>query len=188
MCGNIRLSHGTEAFYKMLKGLIEDPVDEIEDTAEFYPGNPTLTLVEGEKSLKCKRMTFGMFINYHRIYNARIETVEDKPAWRESVSQRRCIIPATSFYERGRGGYTLFGRTTRRPFAIAGIHRDSHVITLTQPSIGIFKDVHHRMPVILRDGQEIVSWIKDGLKYLPDQTDRGFEGINKAPDRFPIPA
>ncbi len=31
--------------------------------------------------------------------NAKIETVEEKPSFRESAMHKRCVIPATSFYE-----------------------------------------------------------------------------------------
>jgi putative SOS response-associated peptidase YedK len=46
--------------------------------------------------------------------NARSETVTTKPAYREAVRRRRCLIPADSFYE-----WQLSADGPRRPYAIA---------------------------------------------------------------------
>ena len=35
----------------------------------------------------------------YKMINARLETIEQKPAFRESFFQRRCLIPADGFYE-----------------------------------------------------------------------------------------
>lgn len=40
------------------------------------------------------------------IINARSKTVHTKPAFRQAIKARRCIIPATGFYEWARNGTT----------------------------------------------------------------------------------
>src|SRR6059058_4124666 len=50
----------------------------------------------------------------NRMINARAETVATKPAYREALVRRRCIVPADAFYE-----WKATGGRTRRPYAIA---------------------------------------------------------------------
>ena len=47
-----------------------------------------------------------------RCINARAETVQTTPAFRDAFDSRRCIIPASGFYEWQRNG------TTKTPYAI----------------------------------------------------------------------
>jgi putative SOS response-associated peptidase YedK len=62
------------------------------------------------------------------IINARAETLEEKPAFRESYRERRCLVPADGFYEwvETSGGKQPY-RITRRDgeaFALAGLYRE----------------------------------------------------------------
>jgi putative SOS response-associated peptidase YedK len=49
--------------------------------------------------------------------NARAETIASKPAFREAIQHRRCLIPATGFYEWRREG------KTRTPFCLRHARR-----------------------------------------------------------------
>ncbi len=57
--------------------------------------------------------------------NARAETIADKPAIREAVSKRRCLIPADGFYEWRKDGNAkipfCFTMADESVFAFAGI-------------------------------------------------------------------
>jgi len=96
------------------------------------------------------------------LFNARAETVHEKPAFRAAFRERRCLIPASGFYEwksegRGRQPY-LFRMHGEEPFAFAGLwerwqRRDeppleSCTILTTEPN-DLLREVHNRMPVIL---------------------------------------
>src|SRR5580700_6748303 len=58
-----------------------------------------------------------------RMINARAETAADKPAFKESLERRRCLIPADGFYEWQRSGRSkqpyCFELTEQQPFAFA---------------------------------------------------------------------
>ena len=97
-----------------------------------------------------------------RLINARSETVAEKPAFRESFKQRRCIIPADGFYEWKREGKGkqpfFFSLRDGRPFGFAGLWdrwRDEggkvveSCTILTTEANEVLKEVHDRMPVIL---------------------------------------
>jgi putative SOS response-associated peptidase YedK len=97
-----------------------------------------------------------------RLINARSETVEEKPSFRQAFKQRRCIIPADGFYEwRREGGKKqpyFFHMRDERPFGFAGLWErwegdGGQVINsctiLTTEANEVLRPVHDRMPVIL---------------------------------------
>ncbi len=104
--------------------------------------------------------------------NARIEGVWDKPSFRSAIRYRRCLIPASGFYEWKKTGsgkqphfITVSGYSL---FAMAGIWEtwedkssgeviDSCAI-LTTEARGVINDIHDRMPVIIeREGYK--NWL-----------------------------
>jgi putative SOS response-associated peptidase YedK len=98
-----------------------------------------------------------------RTINARAESIAEKPAYREAFRSRRCIVPASGFYEwrREAGG----GRTPHavqpadgRPLAFAGLWEkwrgpDGRTVTtctiVTTEAAEAIRPIHDRMPVIL---------------------------------------
>ena len=98
----------------------------------------------------------------NRLINARSETVQIKPAFRDSFASRRCLIPATGFYEWKKSGRIKqplhFGMKDGSLFAFAGLWDswtsptgakvESCTILTTTPN-SLLEDVHDRMPVIL---------------------------------------
>ncbi len=94
------------------------------------------------------------------LINARAETVAEKPAFRAAVRERRCLIPASGFYEwtEGAGGSRLPWYITRadgQPIVFAGIWQDweqggQRVTGCAIVSTGAgpqMQTIHHREPV-----------------------------------------
>jgi putative SOS response-associated peptidase YedK len=93
--------------------------------------------------------------------NARAETVHKLPLFREAFAKRRCLIPATGFYEwqqreDGKQPYR-FRRKDLEPFAFAGIWEFARIageeivsacMIVGQPN-PLVSGVHDRMPVML---------------------------------------
>jgi putative SOS response-associated peptidase YedK len=100
----------------------------------------------------------------NKLFNARAETIREKPAFRAAFKSRRCLVPADGFYEwRKLPGCTLkqpyrFLLKSREPFAFAGLWEcwrnaegepvQSFTI-LTSEANDLVRATHHRMPVIL---------------------------------------
>jgi len=93
--------------------------------------------------------------------NARAETLQERPAYRDAFARRRCLIVADGFYEWSAGAPHWITRSDGEPFAFAGLWASwrppaeerveplrSCAIVTTAAS-GPVRDLHDRMPVIL---------------------------------------
>ena len=102
-----------------------------------------------------------------RLINARSETVSTKPSFRAAFKRRRCLIPADGFYEwhgeKGQKQPWFITIPEDRPFAFAGLwetwkSRDPEIdqseykscTIITTEAGDSIREIHHRMPVILR--------------------------------------
>lgn len=94
----------------------------------------------------------------NRLINARAETVGEKPSFRTAFKRRRCLIPASGFYEwqkkeQGKQAY-YFHLKENQPFAFAGLWETWQDIPtgtiLTTAANQLSQPIHDRMPVILK--------------------------------------
>lgn len=106
----------------------------------------------------------------HPMINARAETLLVRPAFRRLVKDRRCLVPATGFFEwrvsDGKRPYYIHLKDGSS-FAFAGLYdlwRDATGIAIltftiitTEPN-ELVKTLHSRMPAILR-GDEEERWL-----------------------------
>ena len=97
-----------------------------------------------------------------RPINARAETLEEKPTFRSAFRRKRCLIPASGFYEWKAQGKTkqpfYIHPSEGDLFAFAGLLEDwqgpdgevmvSTCLITTEPN-GLMAEIHNRMPVIL---------------------------------------
>jgi putative SOS response-associated peptidase YedK len=107
--------------------------------------------------------------------NARAEEAAKKPAFRESMKKRRCIVPADAFYEwhrinsKSRQPFA-FGLQSGEPYALAalwelwkpkeGERLETFTILTTDPN-ELMEPVHDRMPVIL-EPRDYDRWLEPG--------------------------
>ncbi|MCH9674683.1 MAG: SOS response-associated peptidase [Gammaproteobacteria bacterium] len=108
-----------------------------------------------------------------RLINARGETVADKPAFRTAFRRRRCLLPASGFFEWKKVGKLrqpyYFRMADQAPFCFAGLWErwqspdgetfESASIITTHAN-EVVKAVHHRMPVIL-DPKNYELWLSE---------------------------
>ena len=96
----------------------------------------------------------------YKMMNAKAETLSEKPAFRDAYKKRRCLIPATGFYEwhataQGKQPYYI-GLKDQGLFAFAGLWEywegeqtlNSFTI-ITTVANSLLADIHERMPVII---------------------------------------
>lgn len=124
---------------------------------------PILALNGSGPECLWQRWGFPGFQKSGVIFNARCESVLEKPMFRESVLHRRAVIPAAGFYEwnQQKQKYT-FCREGGGALFLAGCYRkyedgDRFVILTTQANSSM-EPVHDRMPLILEQ-EEAATWL-----------------------------
>lgn len=105
-------------------------------------------------------------------FNARAETIAEKPTFRASFKRRRCLIPADGFYEwKAMGGsakqpYYIHPRDPEAVFAFAGLWdlwetADGAILSttiITTTPNALMEGIHDRMPVVLAP-QHFQEWL-----------------------------
>jgi putative SOS response-associated peptidase YedK len=182
MCGRYKLSRR--------KQIIEEHFDTVsgeEDWIPRYnvaPTQPVPVIRQNPKKpvRELSLMRWGLIPSWSedssaaaRMINARSESASTKPAFRDALKARRCLIPADGFYEWARAGRTkqpyCFEIGDAELFAFAGIWErwkdptgqwvKSCSILTTTPN-AVTSAVHDRMPVIL-DPEAYDVWFDPGM-------------------------
>ena len=150
----------------------------------IVPGEPLLAYRSDQSGPEASLMLWGLIPGWlkdpsqgPRPFNARSETVADKPSFRGSWRHRRCLIPASCFFEKGRA----IRRIDRQPFWLAGLWErwlgsdgseiDTCTVLTTSPN-QLIKPLHHRMPVLIPHGLE-----EDWMAALDGQQLRALEPL-----------
>ena len=110
-------------------------------------------------------MRWGYQLPNTLVINARAETAEEKPLFRESVAARRCVIPSTGFYEwdREKKKY-LFRLPGERVLYMAGLYEkrggEDRYCILTTAANSSMAPIHDRMPLVLRR-EQLGPWLRE---------------------------
>ena len=168
----------------------------LESAYNIAPTQEVLTVVGGE-TRRAGFMRWGLIPHWARdpkigarMINARAETVAEKPAFRDALRRRRCLVLADGFYEwQKTGGSKRPMRVVLRtgePFAFAGLwsvwrdpngNRIPSCAIITTSANELLRPVHDRMPVILPREMEDF-WLDEGI----DDPDALGSVLNPYPD------
>lgn len=167
MCGRFALSAKTKSVEKLVKNLkIEG---EVQNNTNFAPTDQ-IAIVRNLPDKMLDYAQWGLIPSWakdksfgSKLFNARAETLSEKPSFRTAFKRRRCLIFADAFYEwktigdsKKKAKY-LIGLKSGEPFTFAGLWetwRDdagsilSTTIITTEPN-KLMSAIHTRMPVIV---------------------------------------
>ncbi len=182
MCGRFAL---TILLREMLARFDSEPADF--DYAPRYniaPLSHSPVVVAESQHRRLRPMRWGLVPSWSkdesraaRMINARSETVAEKPSFRKPFRTRRCLVPASGYYEwkvlpESRPGKPVkqpmyFRVGDGEPFAFAGLWDHwkrfdgkevaSFTILTTEPN-DLSEPIHDRMPVILQEKDES-TWL-----------------------------
>ena len=168
MCGRFALGLPPKSLAEYFQ---LDTAPEITPRYNVAPSQSVATIEidreKGGRALKMKRWGLVPFWAKDntigaRLINARAETAPEKPSFRSAFKHRRCLIPASGFYEwkrsdAGRRPY-YFRMHDETPLAFAGLWEHWEGKTgdsiesctiLTTEANELMRPIHNRMPVIL---------------------------------------
>ena len=126
-------------------------------------------IVSNFKQRRLGQMRWGFIPHWYKsitdgplLFNARAETLAEKPAFRDACRNRRCLIPADGFYEwkkiEGSKSKPVYvKRSDRQQMIFAGIwqfwgvgeNRLAACTILTVPASEQISGIHHRMPLFI---------------------------------------
>lgn len=162
MCGRFTLKRPEQVKFERIDfSILEDLVPRY----NIAPSQNILTVVQRDSHREATWLQWGLIPYWSNepkgIINARVETIDEKPSFKESFQRRRCLIIADGFYEWERMGKIsqpyYFQMKDEAVFAFAGIwdrwRVDDRSITtcaiITTTANELLAKIHHRMPVIL---------------------------------------
>jgi putative SOS response-associated peptidase YedK len=148
---------------------------QLDDRYNIAPSQPVAAVraTDGERELVL--LKWGLIPSWskdeklgYKLINARSETVAEKPSFRSAFKQRRCLIPASGFYEwakqeTGRKQPFFISLRDGEPFSFAGLWERWHdpvgeeiqsCTILTTTANEVMQPIHERMPVILGPSSE----------------------------------
>jgi putative SOS response-associated peptidase YedK len=188
MCGRFTLTATFEEIIDRfdIQAFIEQ--ENYEPSFNIAPSQAVLAVINDGKTNRMGFLKWGLVPPWakdaaigHKMINARAETLSEKPSFRTAFKKKRCLVIADSFYEWKR--HEDKSKTPMRIklksdelFAMAGIWEawkapegktlyTCSVIT-TGPN-ELMKDIHDRMPVILKPEDE-KTWLNPSISDIKE--------------------
>ncbi|KAA9014056.1 SOS response-associated peptidase [Niallia endozanthoxylica] len=208
MCGRFTLSADFSEIIERfaIEAAIEEELYQL--SYNIAPSHSVLSVINDGSRNRLGYLKWGLIPNWakdqkigFKLINARAETLAEKPSFRDAYMKRRCLVIADSFYEWKR--HDQQNKTPMRIklktdelFAMAGLWERwkssegktifSCTVITTTPN-EVVKDIHDRMPVILKKEDE-QTWLNPSiqdphklnsiLKPLPEEFIEAYEVSN----------
>ena len=168
MCGRFAVTILPDAMAQLFNAVPGNDLPPVPDFNICPTGGVAVVSLEGG-ARRLGAMRWGFLPSWYKtstdgplLINARAESIAQKPAFRSAARERRCLIPASGFYEWSKDaeGNRLpwyFTRSDGAPVVFAGVWQmwekgesplKTCAIVTTQANEAM-SAVHHRMPVIV---------------------------------------
>ena len=163
MCGRFELKTKFDNLPKVLKKDYPSDLNTKYQTRNLIRPTDPVLVIKNEGKIQTTFMSWGFISPWAkdpfekgkpRPFNARSETVKEKKFFNESWKYKRCLIPASGFFEKN----NLIRKDNHETFWLGGIWSkwyssngaeiESCCILTTKPN-SLVKPLHHRMPVIV---------------------------------------
>lgn len=165
MCG--RLVHAlTPEDYATYVDLALPPFD---PNWDVRPTDPLPMVRAGGGGLECALLRWGFPAKGNKVlFNARSETVDILPSFRDAYRRRRALVFASGWYEWKDKQRYLVGRKDHKPVVMAALWQADRFTILTCAAAEDLEWLHHRVPVVLEhknwtgwlEGQPADFWLR----------------------------
>ena len=180
MCGRFELNTNFENLPDVLKKDYPIGLDQKYETQNLIRPMDPILVIKNEGRIKTTFMSWGFISPWSkdpfdktrpRPFNARSETVGKNKLFSGSWKHKRCLIPASGFFERNyrirKENYETFwlGGIWSKWISLDGTELESCCVLTTEPN-SLIKPLHYRMPIVVPNGYE-EQWteqIKDADK------------------------
>jgi len=183
MCGRFAITLPDDAMARLFAAAPANDLPEVPNY-NVCPTKRVHSVIAQEDARRLVAMRWGFVPHWAKtlddgplLINARAETVAEKPAFRTAARERRCLIPASGFYEwtKDADGRRLPWYITARdgaPLAFAGIWLlwegdDGRPVTtcaiITTDANPDLAHIHHRMPVVVAS-EDRALWLGEAGK------------------------
>ena len=168
MCGRFELKTKFDYLPKILKQDYPRGLDTKYETQNLIRPNDPVLVIKNEGRIKTTFMSWGFISPWAkapidkgrpRPFNARSETVEEKKLFSGSWKYKRCLIPASGFFEKKyrirKKNYQTFwlGGIWSKWTSPDGAELESCCVLTTEPN-KLVEPLHNRMPIVVPDGYE----------------------------------
>lgn len=178
MCGRYTLYTGEQAEeIRQIIDIAQRQVNGQLKLGEVFPSDRAPILVANQNKVVVRTAIWGFpgFQGKGLLINARSETAEERPTFREALLHHRCVVPTTGFYEWSKDKEKYLFQYEDSPVVyLAGLWGEfdgkrRYTILTTEPNQAVVA-VHNRMPVLLSHDR-IRMWLMDtnaALGFLHD--------------------
>ncbi|MCB1396635.1 MAG: SOS response-associated peptidase [Rhodobacter sp.] len=168
MCGRFAITLPDDAMVRLFDAA---PANDLPPVPRYNvcPTQPVAVVISADGHRRYGPMRWGFIPRWFKtptdgplMFNARSESLAEKPAFAEAARRRRCLIPATGFYEWTKQGDTrlpwFISRADHQPMVFAGVWQSWHgpegariatCAIVTTEAQGRMAELHERVPVIL---------------------------------------
>lgn len=168
MCGRFCIAADPGEIYERYEVRVPP---EFKPRYNVAPGQAILTITYSTDTCQARMNVWGFQSGAHPIINARVETIHEKPLFRNLFPHHRCLIPAIGYYEwKHEGNQKIpfyFSSESKNILSIAGLTRPSpegdQVVILTTQAPFPYSEIHDRMPVILSSSDDLSFLIRGDL-------------------------
>ena len=190
MCGRYAVTTDPARLAAEIDAINEVPDEAVRESYNVAPTSTVMTVVQRHEhgcsddvaARRVRAMRWGLVPSWTKelgkgplLFNARAETLAEKPAFRRSLPGKRCLIPMDGWFEWKPGPPGPNGKPTKipyymtpadgtrlfmgglwaawRPAEARAAGDDSQWVSsttiITTDAVGGLQDVHHRMPLIM---------------------------------------
>lgn len=177
MCGRYALKETLEHLMSVY-GAVPDGFFELNPVYNAAPSFDLPVVIQDDHERVIGLRRWGLLPGWakdeklaYSLINARAETIDRKPSFREAFKKRRCVVPVSGFYEwkktpDGKVPHYI-SPTGDAPFSLAGLHEHwtspegkaiNTFTIITTGANSVMRSLHDRMPAIL-SGKEVDLWL-----------------------------